>query len=153
MSETINYRFVTRRALAATWASLNDLLLEGEYGFERDTKNIKMGDGVTRWNDLEYTVLNGVVTLSIVSSTVAVDSRLGNFFTLALNADATLDITNSVPGRCFIMKVTPSASAELTLPSNCNLVAGGVLVTGVDPLMLGFLSVDGTNYDVVVQQP
>lgn len=53
-AEVIDYRFRMRRALAATWVSLNDVLLEGEYGYEKDTGKIKIGDGVTAWNDLDY---------------------------------------------------------------------------------------------------
>lgn len=54
MPDTINYRFVMRRALAATWTSLNEILKEGEYGYERDTGKVKIGDGTTEWNDLDY---------------------------------------------------------------------------------------------------
>jgi hypothetical protein len=56
MPETISYRFVMRRALAATWAALNDVLLDGEWGWERDTGKLKIGDGVTAWNSLAYAV-------------------------------------------------------------------------------------------------
>lgn len=50
----INYRFRTRRANAATWTSLNDILLDGEIGYEKDTGRYKIGDGATGWNALEY---------------------------------------------------------------------------------------------------
>lgn len=62
MAETINYRFVMRRALAATWVSLNDVLLEGEYGYEKDTGKVKIGDGSTPWNDLDYFAGSGGVS-------------------------------------------------------------------------------------------
>ena len=59
MPEPIKYRFVMRRALAATWVTKNDVLLEGEYGFEKDTKKVKIGDGATPWNDLDYMTTGG----------------------------------------------------------------------------------------------
>ncbi|WP_418991740.1 hypothetical protein [Alistipes sp.] len=56
MSRTINIhtRFQQRRGTAARWAQVNPVLREGEIGLELDTRRIKFGDGVTPWNDLEY---------------------------------------------------------------------------------------------------
>lgn len=45
-----------RRDLASTWASVNPVLRLGEVGWERDTLKVKLGDGVTAWNDLDYAV-------------------------------------------------------------------------------------------------
>lgn len=39
---------------AASWTSLNPLLKEGEPGIESDTGKMKVGDGSTRWTDLDY---------------------------------------------------------------------------------------------------
>lgn len=52
MSDRIQYRRDTK----ARWAEVNPVLMEGEIGLEIDTKNIKMGDGVHAWNELEYCV-------------------------------------------------------------------------------------------------
>lgn len=43
-----------RAATAAQWTTKNPVLLNGEYGFESDTKKQKVGDGVTAWNSLSY---------------------------------------------------------------------------------------------------
>lgn len=51
---TIHTRFQQRRGTAARWAQVNPVLREGEFGVELDTGHIKFGDGVTTWNDLEY---------------------------------------------------------------------------------------------------
>jgi hypothetical protein len=64
MADTINYRFVMRRALAATWTSLNEILKEGEWGYEKDTSKVKIGDGVTAWNDLDYFAGSPGLTIS-----------------------------------------------------------------------------------------
>lgn len=45
-------RMLQRRGTAAEWAAANPILASGEIGFETDTKLMKMGDGVTAWNDL-----------------------------------------------------------------------------------------------------
>lgn len=39
---------------AATWTAKNPLLQRGEIGAESDTYRMKIGDGVTYWNDLPY---------------------------------------------------------------------------------------------------
>lgn len=52
MSNRVQYRRDTK----ARWAEVNPILMEGEVGLEIDTKNIKMGDGVHAWNELEYGV-------------------------------------------------------------------------------------------------
>jgi hypothetical protein len=41
-----------RRGTSAEWASSNEILSLGEPGFEKDTKKLKIGDGVTSWNSL-----------------------------------------------------------------------------------------------------
>ncbi len=47
-------RIFLRRDTAANWASNNPILSEGEPGFQTDSGNqiLKVGDGVTAWNDL-----------------------------------------------------------------------------------------------------
>ena len=39
---------------ASNWSSKNPVLSQGEGAFETDTGNMKIGDGSTAWNDLEY---------------------------------------------------------------------------------------------------
>jgi len=45
-----------RRGLAATWESTNPVLAAGEMGVETDTRKMKIGDGSTAWNSLNYLV-------------------------------------------------------------------------------------------------
>lgn len=52
MSDRVQFRRDTK----ARWAEVNPILSEGEIGLEMDTKNIKMGDGIHAWNELEYGV-------------------------------------------------------------------------------------------------
>ena len=53
-------RIQLRRDSSARWAEINPILLEGEVGYEIDTKLRKIGDGVHRWNDLEYLRAEGI---------------------------------------------------------------------------------------------
>ncbi len=48
------FRIQARRGTAAEWESANPILLDGEWAIEKDTRKIKVGDGVTPWEDLTY---------------------------------------------------------------------------------------------------
>jgi len=43
-----------KRGTASRWTSTNPVLLAGEIGLETDTNKIKIGDGTTTWNNLDY---------------------------------------------------------------------------------------------------
>lgn len=43
-----------RRDIAANWSVKNPILAAGEMGFEIDTVRLKIGDGLTPWNFLQY---------------------------------------------------------------------------------------------------
>lgn len=43
-----------RRDLAANWTSVNPVLADGEFGFEKDTGSLKIGNGTDDWNTLPY---------------------------------------------------------------------------------------------------
>lgn len=56
MAGRVELRFRFLRADAARWVFVNPVLAAGEPGFERDTNRLKIGDGVQRWNELDYLV-------------------------------------------------------------------------------------------------
>jgi hypothetical protein len=47
-----------RNDTAANWVSENPILAQGEIGIETDTRFVKLGDGITNWNDLGYGLLS-----------------------------------------------------------------------------------------------
>lgn len=47
-------RIQIRRDTSTIWTTANPILGQGEFGFEIDTKKIKIGDGTTEWNSLDY---------------------------------------------------------------------------------------------------
>jgi hypothetical protein len=51
---TTNYRIKIKRATSTRWSEINPVLLAGELGLESDMARLKVGDGVSTWNDLEY---------------------------------------------------------------------------------------------------
>lgn len=43
-----------KRGSSLAWQRLNPTLAIGEPGFEKDTYRLKIGDGITPWNELPY---------------------------------------------------------------------------------------------------
>jgi hypothetical protein len=50
----MSYQFQLRRGLSTLWESTNPILPSGIQGYETDTRQFKIGNGVDRWNDLPY---------------------------------------------------------------------------------------------------
>lgn len=53
-TNTVRVTLQIRNDQAADWVSRNPILGEGEYGLEIDTFLIKIGNGITPWNELPY---------------------------------------------------------------------------------------------------
>lgn len=51
---SVKATLILRNDLAATWASRNPILAKGEIGAEIDTGLLKMGDGISTFNNLNY---------------------------------------------------------------------------------------------------
>ena len=58
-----------RRDTSINWTQTNPLLSQGEIGFELDTNKIKIGTGVSRWNDLGYFAGSSPTSSFITNST------------------------------------------------------------------------------------
>ena len=59
-----------RRDTSSNWSSVNPILAQGEIGFETNTGKIKIGDGTTAWNSLNYFAgYNSLVSLTDVNLT------------------------------------------------------------------------------------
>lgn len=53
-TQVIKTTFLLRRGQSSAWASVNPVLMAGEPAFELDTNKLKVGDGITPYNDLPY---------------------------------------------------------------------------------------------------
>ena len=54
MATVLKTTFKLKRGTEARWAEVNPVLAQGEPGFVYDTNRLKVGDGITAWNDLPY---------------------------------------------------------------------------------------------------
>lgn len=51
-AKNIKVTILIRQDTAANWSSKNPVLKAGEWGYDTTNKIVKLGDGVTAWNDL-----------------------------------------------------------------------------------------------------
>jgi len=68
-----------RRDTSTNWSSINPVLDLGEPGFEIDTNKLKLGDGISAWNDLIYLTpdfINIVSSGGIANLTVEQQSEI-----------------------------------------------------------------------------
>jgi len=129
---TIEYAHVLpRRGTAATWTSVNPVLLMGEEGLETDTGKTKRGDGATAWAALPYDAPNATVLSSTYARVFAVDATFGDGVT-----DATAHIQSRINacaaagggvvyvpvGHYMLTAVVPYS---LTVPSEVTLSGAG----------------------------
>jgi len=89
-----------RRGAAATWASLNPTLSAGEMGLESDTRKVKIGDGVTPWVSLSYSV-GQVGNINMSGNTIS---------SVDTNGDITLD---------------PNGTGDVRIADSADLFVGG----------------------------
>ena len=97
-----------RRGTAAVWTAANPILAQGEIGYETDTNLFKIGDGVTYWNAMGYSI-GGAKTLA------QLNAILSGSGAVALTANATL-----VAGTEYYCTTT-STALTLTMPIAANL--------------------------------
>lgn len=67
--QVIKTTFQLKRGTAARWKELNPVLRQGEPGFEYDTGKLKIGDGLTAYNDLKYQTSKDYVVNQPTSAT------------------------------------------------------------------------------------
>ncbi len=71
-----------RRDTNTNWATADPTLALGEIAYDQSTKEIKIGDGLTNWNALEYyTTLGNIYWGEILGSTLSTNVVLWNYLT------------------------------------------------------------------------
>ena len=65
-----------RRGKAAEWAAKNPILGDGEPGYETDSRKLKIGDGLSYWNNLPY-VVGGEIDGSLIADGTVTVAKLG----------------------------------------------------------------------------
>jgi hypothetical protein len=65
-------RIQLRRDIQANWEEINPILAQGELGIDLSNKNFKIGNGVGRWAELDYALLQG--RLSRINSNTYIET-------------------------------------------------------------------------------
>lgn len=120
-------RMQQRRGTAAQWTSADPILASGEIGFESDTNQFKIGDGINHWSDLSYFKnledlggsLDDYVPISLIGEPSGV---------------ASLDVNGGVPISQLgnIIDAAPGALDTLAELANAIEAADGIVSTKID---------------------
>jgi len=84
----VTAKIQTRRDTSANWSSNNPILSVGEMGYDTTDKKIKVGDGVTAWNSLEYIAGGGGLENEGTQRTSGFTAETGNEYFLKTDAGA-----------------------------------------------------------------
>lgn len=125
MSDNTQYvRLQLRQDTTENWNSANPILLEGEMGYDTDTKQFKIGNGINSWNTLDYykipinyndidntpVIGEGLITLNFNNN------RLGRF-----NVNTTENQTIDILGFDTAFPISLDAQNNLTLRYDDNM--------------------------------
>jgi hypothetical protein len=140
MANVVTYqRHWQRRGTAAALAAANEVLYAGEWCLESDTGYVKIGDGVTAWNALDYLPIvaadmpysNGVSGLTASNVQDAIDELAGGGGGGGGNTDPRMGVID--PAYDMLWK-PPTAASEATgasYPWSMNFAAGTFAITSV----------------------
>lgn len=130
-----NVKFQLRRDTLADWAASNPVLRPGEPGYDSTVNGLKIGDGITPWNQLSY--LSGSAGLISTGNTLTVDALFGNdaladtnpysqpYKTIqpALNKASQLYIASNVPQ--IVIVNAGIYNESIIVPNNVSLTGTG----------------------------
>jgi hypothetical protein len=145
MATTIKFK----RGTAAAWTSANPTLSQGEPGFETDTGKLKIGDGATAWNSLDY-LAGGAGTWGSITGTLSDQTDLQDAFDA--KADAVITTKTKVGGHTLdsddlsdfeegkTILIEGDNTGDLTVPPSSSVdfpVGYGVVFSGFENVVAG----------------
>ena len=115
MTITLNAFQKQRRDTASNWTSNNPTLLAGEFGYETDTKKIKIGDGSTAWQSLDYLPIPDTNRLLTGNLTVGGDLTVSGTTTTVNTTNLDVKDKNISLGKVSTPSDTTADGGGLTL--------------------------------------
>ena len=73
--KTLNVKMQIRRDTATNWETNNPVLSAGEFGYDSTNKKIKIGDGLTNWNNLNFLGEQQMSNLIVKEKTVLIEGK------------------------------------------------------------------------------
>ena len=120
MAITLNALQKQRRDTASNWTSNNTVLLAGEIGWETDTRKIKIGDGTTAWQSLDYLPIPDVNRLLTGNLTVGGNFTVNGTTTTIDTTTLTVEDKNIEIGKVSSPSDTTADGGGLTLLGSTN---------------------------------
>ena len=118
-NHNLTARLISRNDTAANWSAQNPVLLKGEIGVEIDTLGIKVGDGVSNWENLGYLQMGGASSSTLVvngalfasdwvnnSQTISVEGVTATNLVIVAFSSAATDLQISEVSKCDIRCVS-----------------------------------------------
>lgn len=151
----MSYKINFRKDTSLNWSSNNPILLEGEPGFETNTGSLKIGDGITPWNDLIYLSTNSQYGVNRIvagngisvgptggqgSVTISVSAGFG---TSGINGTPGIAGTNGTSGSSALSG--SSGTSGLTIEPNIKTVRIPLTALEVSQLSAGYTLVPSAN--------
>lgn len=110
-----------KRGISSRWASVNPILLLGEPGFETDTNQLKIGDGITEWNNLSYLTGGGGGGSGLLNLVEDTTPQLGGNLDLNGNVITGLEIGSDIQAYSSILdNTTASFTTAINNAINAN---------------------------------
>jgi hypothetical protein len=118
--------FQHRHDTSTNWTSANPTLAAGEFGYETNTHNFKIGDGTTAWNSLAYTAIITPPAWTPLTATTDFATTAASTSTITMNVDKTATIIVGTP-----IKFTLSGTEYWAI---CTAITASLLTIGGAPL-------------------
>jgi hypothetical protein len=122
-----------RRGTAAEWTSANPTLASGEFGYETDTGKAKIGNGVTAWNSLAYSITGADGDITGVTAGTGLTGG-GTSGTVTVSLSTPVSAANGGTG---LSSLGTGVATWLGTPSSANLAAAVTDETGSGALVFG----------------
>jgi hypothetical protein len=96
----MSVKILIRRGTAAQWTAANPILAPGEFGYETDTKKLKIGDGSTVWTSLAYVGAEDVIPASAITARgqLITGSDTADYAVLSIGSAGTFLVEDPVAG-------------------------------------------------------
>lgn len=114
MSEIqLNVTLITRNDTSAQWGSANPILLKGELGYDSDSKMLKIGDGSSTWDNLEFIRSDLVSEGKGAPSSSITNKKLGSVYVDTTGTKAYILIKKDASSSTWKQIVTPEDLSNL----------------------------------------
>ncbi len=136
-----------RRGTSTEWASVNPILALAEMGIETDTNLFKIGNGVDRWNDLDYGGLRGFTGSSGFAGSIG-NIAVENVLYVSKSGSDLNDGTSLSTSKLTIRSALAAATTGTTI-----FVKSGDYIENNPLTVPDFVSIIGDNLRSVTVRP